>query len=368
MPVPFIDLKRETLRDLARFQEAAERVLKSGVYSLGAEVTAFENAYADYLGVKHVVAVNGGTLALYAVLLAAGIGRGDEVIVPANSFIASAEAIVMTGATPVFCDVDSQTDLLDEHDAMSRATPRTKAIMPVHLYGRMMDLSRLTIWARERGVIIVEDACQAHGASVAGKMAGTVGDAGCFSFYPTKNLGALGEGGAIATNDDRLAERLRGIRVHGCTKEKYRHDLFGTNLKMDSLQGAFLSIKLEGLSQANGRRQEIACLYEKGLSDTPLRLPVSPSNGAHVYHLYVVKCDEREKLQQHLASKGIQTAIHYPLPIHKQTPFKAFVPASCVLPQAERLANTILSLPLFPLMTDSEVEEVIGAVREYYQV
>ncbi len=368
MPVPFLDLKRETIHQLDRFQQAAERVFRSGIYSLGPEVETFERAFAEYLGVKEVVAVSGGTMALYAVLLAMGIGAGDEVIVPTNSFIASAEAVVMAGATPVFCDVDPVTHLFDEKDLKSRRTLATKAVMPVHLYGRVADLASLKLWADQFGIRIIEDACQAHGASLLGNMAGTVGDAGCFSFYPTKNLGALGEGGAVATNDQDLANTVRGIRVHGCLKEKYRHDIFGTNLKMDALQGAFLSIKLESLTQGNRCREQIAQRYQEGLRVTPLGLPATHLPGAHAYHLYVVTCDERGALQAALQTKGIQTAIHYPTPIHLQPAFRAYTKGVGSLPHAEALSARILSLPLFPSMTDEEVDEVMAAVRACYSV
>lgn len=368
MPVPFLDLKRETIRDLDRFQQAAERVFRSGVYSLGPEVEAFERAFAQYLGVKHVVAVYGGTMALYAVLLAMDIGSGDEVIVPTNSFIASAEAVIMAGATPVFCDIDPVTHLFNEEDIKARKTSKTKAVIPVHLYGRVANLGSLKEWADACGIRLIEDACQAHGASLEGKMAGSIGDAGCFSFYPTKNLGALGEGGAVATDNDEIAERVRGIRVHGCLKEKYRHDIFGTNLKMDALQGAFLSIKLEGLSQANIRREQIAQRYQIGFEGTPLGLPAKHRPGAHAYHLYVVTCENRDALQAALQVSGIQTAIHYPTPIHLQPAFRAYSAGAGSLPQAEAMSGKILSLPLFPTMTDAEVDEVIAVVRAFYQV
>ncbi len=368
MAVPFIDITREIKLDLSSYEEAAHRVICSGTFLLGPEVAQFEEDFAKTLHVKHVIAVSNGTLALYASLLALDIGHGDEVIVPTNSFIATAEAVVMTGARPVFCDVDPTTYHVSLAQAERLCTPKTKAIIPVHLYGRIMEMGPLQEIATRKNLRIIEDACQAHGASMDGKYAGTIGDVGCFSFYPTKNLGALGEGGAVVTNSDELAERLRGVRVHGSLREKYRHDFFGSNLRMEALQGAFLSIKLKRLQAGNERRQEIADRYRDGLQGLPLVLPPALPKDQHVYHLFVIQVSDRGALQTRLEAKGIHTAIHYPIPIHLQPAMAAYSEGVGSCPEAEKLSEVILSLPLFSMMMDEEISQVIQAVREHYGV
>lgn len=368
MAVPFIDITREIKLDLSAYEEAAHRVFLSGVFVLGPEVAQFEEAFAKALHVKHAIAVSNGTLALYAALLALGVGQGDEVIVPTNSFVATAEAVIMVGARPVFCDIDPATYHLSIVHAEHLCTSATKAIIPVHLYGQMVDMEPLRALAARKSLRVIEDACQAHGAQRNSQYAGTVGDVGCFSFYPTKNLGALGEGGAVVTNSDELAERVRGIRAHGALRDKYRHDFFGSNLRMEALQGAFLTIKLNRLLSGNQRRQEIAERYRQGLEGVPIVLPPALPKDQHVYHLFVVGVIDRAALQSDLDARGIHTAIHYPVPIHAQLVMAPYSAGQGSCPEAEKLAEQILSLPLFPMMTDVEVDEVIQAIRQHYHV
>lgn len=365
MSVPFLDLKRDTQKYRDQYLSAVTRVLDSGIFSLGPEVEKFEKEFAAFLGVKHVIGVNGGTWALYAAYIALGMGPGDEVIVPANTFIATAEAVITTGAAPVCCDIDPQTYLIDLKDCERLITPRTKAIVPVHLYGRAVEMDKLLAWAEERRLLVVEDCAQAHGAIYRGRRIGSFGHAGCFSFYPTKNMGALGEGGAVATDDDELAAKIRGVRLHGFLREKYYHDIYGTNLKMEALQAAFLSLRLQRLDQANARRRQIADRYRASLSDLPLELP--PDAGAsHVYHHFVVETDRRDELQKFLSDQGIGNGVYYPVPIHVQKSMARFggKPGDC--PAAERNAGRILSLPVFPDLRDDEADEVIAAVKEFY--
>lgn len=368
MSVPFVDTTREILEDLPAYETAVRRVLQSGIFVLGPEITAFEESFAALLQVKHVVTVSNGTLALYVALLALEIGSGDEVLVPTNSFIATAEAVVMTGARPVFCDVDPKTHHLSLTHARELCTDATKAIIPVHLYGRMVDMEPVEAFAKERGIRVIEDACQAHGAHIAGRYAGTIGDLGCFSFYPTKNLGALGEGGAVVTNNDELAEKVRSIRAHGTYKDKYRHERFGINARMEALQGAFLSLKLKNLASGNVRRQAIADRYRTALKDLPIGLPDIALPDQHVYHLFVVTVEHRESVQSHLETLGVHSAIHYPVPIHLQPSMPSYSKGVGSCPEAERLAGKILSLPLFSTMTDLEVDEVVAAVRSGLRV
>ncbi|HWQ99448.1 MAG TPA: DegT/DnrJ/EryC1/StrS family aminotransferase [Candidatus Methylomirabilis sp.] len=363
MSVPSVDLKRDVASHRDEYLAITARVIDSGVFSLGPEVEAFERAFASYLGVKHAVGVNGGTLALLASFLALGIGPGDEVIMPANTFIATAEPIALIGATPVFCDVDSQTHLLDLASCERLVTPKTKAIVPVHLYGRVAPMDDVIAFAKKQGLKVIEDAAQAHGSVLNGRKAGSFGDAACFSFYPTKNLGALGEGGAVVTNDDTLAERLRAIRLHGIMKEKYRHDILGLNLKMEALQGAFLSSRLTRLDGKNVRRREIAARYRAGLANV-VECPADAGE-AHVYHLFVIMTDRRNELMAHLKANGIGTGIHYPIPVHLQPSFARYGGKEGQCLAAEASAKRMMSLPMFPEMTDAEVDEVIAAVRTF---
>lgn len=364
--IPVVDLKREIATRRDSYLALAARVLDSGIFSLGPEVEALEQKFALYCGTKHVIGVSSGTMALYAACLALDLQPGDEVLMPANTFIASAEAVVMAGLTPIFCDVERDTMLVDFTALEQCITPRTKAIMAVHLYGRSVDMERLESIARAHQLLIIEDCSQAHGAYFQGRRVGSFGSVGCFSCYPTKNLGAIGEGGLITTNDDDIAKRIKAIRLHGICEVKYRHDIFGTNLKMEALQGAFLHDRLSRLDQLNGRRQDIAHLYTRGFEGVPLSYSQPGEHGEHVYHLFVVRTPQREALRAHLTERGIGTGIHYPIPVHLQPSFVRFGGVIGRYPVAEALAEEILSLPMFPELTDAEVERVIVAVREFF--
>lgn len=365
MPVPFVDLKRDVAAHRDEYLAIAKRVLDSGYFILGPEVEAFERAFASAVGVKHCIGVNNGTSALYAAYLGLGIGPGDEVIVPANTFIATAEAVAITGAVPVFADINPATHHLDVRDLDRIATPRTKAVAVVHLYGSAADVGAVKAWAVPRNIGVVEDAAQAHGAILSdGRKAGTAGNVGCFSFYPTKNLGAFGEAGAVVTDDDALAARLRAIRAHGAMTNQNVHEMFGCNLRMEALQGAFLRAKLARLDAVISRRREIANRYRAAFSALPLDLPPAAGPG-HVYHLYVVATDVRDGLKAHLESRGIKSAIHYPVPVPDQPVYAGRnVADSC--PNATRTAGRILSLPMFAEMTDAEADEVIEGVRSFF--
>ena len=366
MPVPFIDLKRDVQAHRDEYLSATARVLDSGGFSLGPEVEAFEKKFAEFLGVKHVVGVNGGTWALYAAFLALGIGAGDEVIVPTNSFIATAEAVVLTGAIPVFCDMDPKTYLLDLAHAKKLLTSRTKAIVPVHLYGQTAPMDQVMQFAQRHRLYVVEDAAQAHGARFQGKRAGSFGLFGCFSFYPTKNLGCMGEGGAVSTNDDELAETVRQIRCHGMSSiTNYQHAIFGVNLKMEALQAAYLSLKLGRLDAVSEARRQAVARYRRGLEGLPLRFPEDVGD-RHVYHLCVIQTDRRDELKEYLKSKGIGTAIHYPGPIHLAPSFARYRVPAGACPVAEAASKNILSLPLFSGIRDDEVDEVIDAIRAFF--
>ncbi len=365
MSVPFIDLKRDIAAHRDEYLSIVARVFDSGTFTSGPEVKAFEEAFASYLGVKYAIAVSNGTHALYAAYLALGIGPGDEVIVPANTFIATAEAVMMTGAVPVFIDINEDTHLLDLTKLDRVVTPKTKAIAVVHLYGQMVDMDAIKAWADPKGIAVVEDTAQAHGARLDGRrLAGTIGHVGCYSFYPTKNLGALGEGGAVVTNDDAIASAVRSIRTHGAESVMYKHDRFGTNLRMEAIQGGILALRLLQLDTSTLRRHQIADRYRAGLAGLPISLPPAASD-RHVFHLYVIATDRRDALKEHLAKLGIGSAIHYPIAIPDQAVFTSRnLAGTC--PVATRDASRILSLPLFPDMTDAEVDEVIAGVKAFF--
>jgi dTDP-4-amino-4,6-dideoxygalactose transaminase len=365
MAVPFIDLKREIAAHRENYLTIAARVIDSGLFRQGPEGDAFEKNFASYIGTKHAIGVSDGTDALYAAFMALGIGPGDEVIVPANSFVATAEGVRMTGATPVFADCDPKTFLIDLVSAEKCITPKTKALAVVHLYGLMADMDAVMAFAKQHHLTVVEDTAQAHGAiDTQGRHAGSVGDIGCFSFYPTKNLGALGEAGAIVTNRDDLAETIRAMRVHGSKSERYKHDIFGMNLNMDAMQAGFLNDRLSRLDAAVARRRAIAARYNQAFASLPLMLPSDVSQ-RHAFHLYVIATDKRDALKAHLDTKGIGTSIHYPIAIPEQPAFATFAKPDAY-PIAQRDAKRILSLPLFPELTDTEIDEVIAGVTSFF--
>jgi dTDP-3-amino-3,4,6-trideoxy-alpha-D-glucose transaminase len=361
--VPFGDLKRQYESIKAELDEAAARVLASGWYILGPEVRAFEAEFAAYCGVGHAIGVGNGTEALYLALIALGVGAGDEVISVANAADYEPLTILQAGARPVFVDVDERTYTMEPELLEAAITPRTKAIMPVHLYGRMADMAAIMAVAERYDLPVIEDCAQAHGAHMGGRVAGSIGVCGCFSFYPSKNLGALGDGGMIVTNDSNLAAKLRRLRMYGWEKRYHTVDSGGINSRLDEIQAALLRVKLRHLADWNNARRRIAQRYNQLLADTDLLLPDLPSDESHVFHLYVVQIEQRDRLQAALQQRGVETAIHYPLPAHLQPVYQGLA-APGSLPVTERLAGTVLSLPIYPELTDAEVEAVAAAVRE----
>ena len=361
--VPFGDLKRQYEALRPELDAAAARVLAGGWYILGPEVRAFEEEFAAFCGVRHCVGVANGTEALHLALVGLGIGPGDEVITVANAAVYETLTILQAGARPVLVDVDPQTHTLDPALLEAALTPRTRAVMPVHLYGRMADMASILAFAERHGLRVIEDCAQAHGASQGGRAAGSMGACGCFSFYPSKNLGALGDGGAIVTDDPDLAERLRRLRQYGWSRKYYSTEPGGLNSRLDELQAALLRVKLPHLPAWNARRRELARRYTELLAGTPLELPAPHSDEEHVYHLYVVRAPERDRLLEALRERGIGTDVHYPLPAHQQPIYRDFAPPGG-LPVTERLAGEVLSLPIYPELTDGEADEVAATVRE----
>jgi dTDP-4-amino-4,6-dideoxygalactose transaminase len=361
--IPFGDLKRQYESIKAELDQAAARVLASGWYILGPEVRAFEAEFASFCGVGHAIGVGNGTEALYLSLIALGIGAGDEVISVANAADYEPLTILQAGARPVFVDVDERTHTIEPELLEAAITPRTRAIMPVHLYGRMADMPAIMAVAERRGLPVIEDCAQAHGARLSERVAGSIGRCGCFSFYPSKNLGALGDGGMIVTDDADLAARLRRLRMYGWEKRYHTVDPGGINSRLDELQAALLRVKLRHLPGWNAARRRIARRYDELLADTGLALPDLPDDERHVFHLYVVQTRERDRLQGRLQERGVETAIHYPLPAHLQPVYQGLA-APGSLPVTERLAGEVLSLPIYPELTDAEVEAVAAAVRE----
>lgn len=364
--VPFGALKRQYDAIQPELDAAAQRVLASGWYILGPEVRAFEAAFARFCGTKHCVGVANGTEAIQLALAALEIGPGDEVITVANAAVYETITALAVGATPVFVDVDEHSHTIDPAAFEAAITPRTRAVIPVHLYGRMADMDAIQSIAARHGIAVIEDCAQAHGATWRGRAAGSLGALGCFSFYPTKNLGALGDGGAVTTNDDALAKRLRRLREYGWERKYYTAHLGGLNSRLDEIQAAFLAVKLAHLPGWNTRRRQIAERYDELLSGTGLVLPTNPLHGEHVYHLYVTRVPggaaARDALRETLRASGIGTEVHYPLPAHQQ-PVYAHLAPSAGLPVSERLAGEVLSLPMYPELTDDEVRAVANAVR-----
>ena len=363
--VPFLDLKsqhRSLREDLWRVWD---EVLDSAGFIGGSPVEQFEKAFAAFCETKHAVGVANGTDALLLALRALGIGRGDEVIVPANSFVATAAGVVHAGATPVFVDIDPRTYNIDVNQIENHISPQTKAIIPVHLYGQPADISPVLELAKLYGLKVIEDAAQAHGALYHGRRAGSMGDAACFSFYPGKNLGACGDGGAVVTSDPDLAQSLRRLREHGGLR-KYEHDVVGYNSRLDSLQAAALHIKLGFLDQRNEMRRRHAESYRELLSDiTGIVTPFVLSGVTSVYHLYVIRVEtgSRTDLQDYLKDHGVQTLIHYPIPIHRTRAFAEFRKHDC--PIAEEYAERILSLPMYPELETSQLEYIAGLLSDF---
>jgi len=366
MIVPFVDLKAQHRSIDGELSEAITRVLRNTSFVQGPEVKAFEDSFARYLGVGHCVAVNSGTAALHLTLLALGIGPGDEVITVPHTFIATSEAISAVGARPVFVDVDPVSYTMNPALVEAAVTGRTRAVLPVHLYGNPAEMDSLLAIARRHNLALVEDACQAHGANYKGRMAGTMGAAGCFSFYPSKNLGSCGEGGAMVTNDETVAKRIRMLREHGSVK-KYEHSFPGYNFRMEGIQGAVLAAKLKHLDGWNDQRRALAERYGERLAGEGIVLPKEATHARHVYHLYVIQAEDRESLRDHLARRGIETGLHYPVPLHLQEAYASLGYRTGDFPVTEQLTQRIVSLPMYPGMSLEAADYVSAAILEWVQ-
>ena len=364
MNIPFLDVGATYHELREEIDQAVGRVLAGGWYILGSEVEAFEREFAEYLGVKHCIGVGNGLDALHLALKARGLGPGDEVLVPSNTYIATWLAVSYCGATPVPIEPDEATYNLDPARLEAAITPRTKAIVPVHLYGQSADMAPIMALAERYGLWVLEDAAQAHGATYQGQPTGGLGHAAGWSFYPGKNLGAFGDAGAITTNDDQLAEQVRMLRNYG-SKVKYYNEVAGFNSRLDEIQAAVLRVKLKHLDEWNRRRQEIAAFYLQNLAGTGLTMPTVPATNEHVWHLFVVRSPRRDALQKHLQAAGIGTVIHYPVPPHLQKAYQELELPEGSFPISEALHREVLSLPMGPHLTEAQAAAVVKAVRQF---
>ena len=362
--VPFLDLKSHHLPLLDEINLAIQEVIESSAFAGGPFVAAFEQDFAAYCDVPYALGVGSGTEALWLSLLACGVGPGDEVITVPNTFMATAEAITYCGARPVFVDVDERTYTMNPAALQSAMSTRTRAIIPVHLFGQPADMDPIVEFAREQGLYVIEDACQAHGAEYKGRRVGTLGDTACFSFYPGKNLGAFGEAGAIVTGSAELHEKISILRDHGQVR-KYFHSVVGWNCRMDGIQGAVLRIKLRYLEAGNQRRRAHAAYYDAALSEVEgIVTPAQTSRVRHVYHVYAIRVSDREEVMKRLADQGIATGIHYPVPVHLQEAYRSLGHERGAFPIAERCAAEFVSLPMFPELTAAQLEIVIRGVKQ----
>ncbi len=364
MKVPFLDLKAHHAPLTEEFDRAIREVIESSAFAGGPFVERFEEEFASFCGSSYAIGVGNGTDALWLALLALGIGEGDEVITVPNTFIATAEAITYCKARPVFVDVDPDTFTMNPAELEKSLTKKTKAIIPVHLFGQPADMDPILEFARANGLFVVEDAAQAHGAQYKGQKAGTMGDGGCFSFYPGKNLGAFGEAGAVVTNDPELRKQIQMLRDHGQSR-KYYHSTMGWNCRMDGIQAAILSIKLSHLDKANSLRRKHALEYNQAFAGIDEVLtPFEAKYARHVYHVYAVRVQERDAVLRHLQEKGVGCAVHYPVPVHLQEAGRNLGYTKGAFPIAEKLADEFLSLPMFPELTEEQIEYVGRCVSE----
>ena len=364
--VPFVDLKAQYALIKSEIDAAIGRILENTEFVQGATVRRFEEQFSVAHNVRHTIACGSGTDALHLPLWGLSIGAGDEVITTAHTFIATVEAILLAGAKPVLVDIDEESYNIDVSKIEAAITSRTKAIIPVHLYGQTCDLDPIVKIANKHGLHVIEDACQAHLAEYKGKCVGTFGVAAGFSFYPGKNLGAYGEAGAVVTNDTELFQKLSKLRDHG-QSEKYHHDLWGHNYRMDGIQGAVLEVKLRHLSQWTDARRRNASRYNERLKGIPhLKTPVEMPYARHVYHLYVIRVADRDGLQKHLQGKGISTGLHYPVPLHRQKALQSFGHREGDFPVTERAAKEILSLPMYAELTNEQIDFVCDSIGDYF--
>lgn len=361
--IKMFDFEREYKEIGKEVRKAIIKVFKIGQFILGEEVVNFEKEFSSYIGAKYGIGVNSGSDALYLAVKSLGIGIGDEVITVSHTFVSTIDAIVRNGAKPVFVDVDPETYTMDTTQIQDKITGRTKAIIPVHLYGHSADMNSINEIAKKNNLFVIEDACQAHGSEYKGKKVGSIGNIACFSFYPTKNLGAYGDGGMIVTNSEEIAKRLKMLMNYGQSK-KYFHDFVGVNSRLDEIQAAILRVKLRHLDEWNEKRRKIAKLYDNLLKDSNFILPIEKDYAKHVYHLFVIRSRNRDELQQYLLKNGIQTQIHYPTPVHKQ---KAYLNLGikAILKNTESIVSEILSLPMNQWLANEEIEIVARKLREW---
>lgn len=360
--VPYLDLKAQYQSIKPEIDAAVTRVLESSQFVLGAEVAEFEREFAQHSGASECVALNSGTSALHLALLAAGVGPGDEVITVPFTFVASVAAVLYAGARPILIDIDRHSFTMNPSAIQAAITPRTKAIMPVHLYGQPADLDPILEVARRHGLAVIEDAAQAHSAMYKRRRIGSIGDISCFSFYPTKNLGAYGEGGAVTTNNPEYAKKIRMLRDWG-QEGKYRHVLRGFNYRMEGLQGAILRVKLRKLEKWTEARRAIAAQYDRLLADSDVELPAEMAWARHVYHVYTLRTEDRDGLQAALRTDGIQTAVHYGIPAHLQPAYADLGYGAGSLPESEAAARQVLSLPIYPELSEVAIAKVVSAVK-----
>lgn len=366
MKIPFGNLKRQYEQLREQIDAATREVYESGWFILGSQVQNFEAKFAEYCGANYAIGVGSGTEALHLALIACGVRPGDEVITVSNTCVPTLSAVSFAGAVPVFVDIDETTFTINPSLIEARITPKTKAILPVHLYGQCADMDPILEIARQYGLVVVEDCAQAHGSQYKGRMAGTMGDAGAFSFYPSKNLGAFGDAGLVLTNHETIAETLIELRNYGQEK-RYYHSIKGFNSRLDEVQAAILKTKLPYLDTWNHRRREIARRYQEAFSQVGLCCPLETRDRFHIYHLYVLRVSQRDRFQNLLEEKAIATIVHYPIPVHLQEAYAECRTQSKYLPLTEQLADEIISLPLYPELTDEEVDYIIQTVLADYQ-
>ncbi len=359
--IPFMNLKKEPKEVDEKIVNAILTLLEKKWFILGEELDKFESNFSKYIGTKYGVGVNSGSDALFIALKSIGIGKNDDVLTVSNSFISTADAIIRNNANPVFVDIDPETFCINTELIAEKITKNTKAIIPVHLFGHPAEMNLIMEIAREHDLFVIEDACQAHGAEYNNQKVGSIGDIGCFSFYPTKNLGCCGDGGIALSNNEELAGKMSILRNYG-QKEKYLHECVGVNSRLDEIQAIILQEKLKHLDNWNEERRKSSQSYKKVLSDLDLILPIEKANAKHVYHLYVIRCKERDQLQKSLFEKGIQTQIHYPKPIHLQQPYLKAASGS-KLPETNRACEEILSLPMHPWLTKEEIIFIGESIR-----
>lgn len=364
MNIPMVDLKSQYQKIKDEIQEAISKVLESTAFIMGPDVSQLEKEIAQYCGVKHAIGVGSGTEALHVSLMACGITAGDEVIVPTFTFVATAEVVSILGAKPVFADINPRTFNISIEEIKKRITPKTRCIIPVHLYGQPAEMDEIMELAKKHNLLVVEDCAQAMGAEWKGKKAGSIGDTGCLSFFPSKNLGGYGDGGMILTNRDDLAEKAKAIKNHG-SKKKYYHHMIGLNSRLDTLQAAILRVKFRYLDRWNELRRNAASLYDRAFSASPYIIPSVVEGAHHVYHQYTIRTPERDKLQAYLKEKGIASMIYYPLSLHLQEAYAASGYKMGDLPDAEACQKDVLSLPICPEMNEEKVAYVTSVMDEF---